>query len=144
MPALQSYWFVPHVIVYIFAYSMMSIATLFSFKGLYQMRKKRWNTQNLNIIDNLVYIGFAFLTFGIIFGAMWAKEAWGHYWSFDPKETWALITWLMYLLYLHYRKFKNQNDRITLIILIIAFLMLLTCWFGVNYLPAAAKSIHVY
>ncbi|HQQ20580.1 MAG TPA: cytochrome c biogenesis protein CcsA, partial [Bacteroidales bacterium] len=99
---------------------------------------------SLNIIDNLVYIGFAFVTFGIIFGAMWAKEAWGHYWSFDPKETWALITWLMYLLYLHYRKFKNQNDRITLIILILAFLMLLMCWFGVNYLPAAAKSIHVY
>jgi ABC-type transport system involved in cytochrome c biogenesis permease subunit len=144
MPALQSYWFVPHVIIYIFAYAILGVSTLFAVKGLYQFNRNRFEPETLVIADKLVNIGFAFSTIGMLFGALWAKEAWGHYWTWDPKETWALITWLIYVLYIHYRLHKSHNDKVALYILILAFLVLLICWFGINYLPSAQNSIHVY
>ena len=144
MPALQSYWFVPHVIIYIFAYSILGVSAIFAVKGLYQLQRNRFQTETLLMADMLVHIGFAFSTIGMLFGALWAKEAWGHYWSWDPKETWALITWLIYMLYIHYRLHKAQNVKVALYILVIAYLVLLVCWFGVNYLPSAQNSVHVY
>lgn len=144
MPALQSYWFVPHVIIYIFAYSILGVSVIFAVKGLYQLKRNRFETETLLMADMLVHIGFAFSTIGMLFGALWAKEAWGHYWSWDPKETWALITWLIYMLYIHYRLHKAQNIKVALYILVIAYLVLLVCWFGVNYLPSAQNSVHVY
>ncbi len=144
MPALQSYWFVPHVIIYIFAYSILGVSAIFAVKGLYQLQRNRFETDTLLMADKLVNIGFAFSTIGMLFGALWAKEAWGHYWSWDPKETWALITWLIYMLYIHYRLHKAQNVKVALYILVIAYLVLLVCWFGVNYLPSAQNSVHVY
>lgn len=144
MPALQSYWFVPHVIIYIFAYSILGVSAIFAVKGLYQLKRNRFETETLLMADMLVHIGFAFSTIGMLFGALWAKEAWGHYWSWDPKETWALITWLIYMLYIHYRLHKAQNVKVALYILVIAYLVLLVCWFGVNYLPSAQNSVHVY
>lgn len=61
--------------------------------------------------DNLVYIGTAFLTLGLLFGALWAKEAWGHYWTWDPKETWAFLTWIGYILYIHYRFYHPREEK---------------------------------
>jgi len=144
MPALQSYWFVPHVVVYIFAYSILGSAMLVSIMSLYSIYVRK--TENTNIIqaDNLVYLGFAFLSFGLIFGALWAKEAWGHYWTWDPKETWALITWLFYLTYIHIRYYNKQNITLPLWLLSISFFILLICWFGINYLPSAENSVHTY
>ena len=99
----------------------------------------------MNLCDNLVYVGTAFLTIGMLFGALWAKEAWGHYWSWDPKETWAAATWLGNLLYIHFRFQKNKQYRAALGILVFAFILLQVCWFGVNYLPSAqGNSVHVY
>ncbi|HBX49550.1 MAG: cytochrome C assembly protein [Bacteroidetes bacterium RIFOXYA12_FULL_35_11] len=144
MPALQSVWFVPHVIVYIFAYALLAVSTLFALKGLWQIQNKRFDNSLLDIADNIVYIGFAFLTFGLLFGALWAKEAWGHYWTWDPKETWAFLTWLLYLLYIHFRHRHKERIKISLWILSIAFIILLICWFGINYLPSAQNSVHVY
>ena len=96
MPALQSPWFAPHVIVYMFAYAVFGVATLMA---LWLLIKDRNHNCQLSIInyqlDDLVYVGLAFMTIGMLFGALWAKEAWGHYWSWDPKETWAAITWFM-------------------------------------------------
>ena len=100
MPALQSPWFAPHVIVYMFSYALLGAATLMAAYILFFKKKKDVDSE-MNITDNLVYVGLTFLTFGMLFGALWAKEAWGHYWAWDPKETWAAITWLCYLLYLH-------------------------------------------
>ena len=57
----------------------------------------------MELCDNLVNVGLAFMTLGMLFGALWAKEAWGHYWSWDPKETWAAATWLGYLCYIHFQ-----------------------------------------
>lgn len=144
MPALQSPWFVPHVIVYIFAYAMLGFSWVFSIYGLYMFYFKSFPMKVLNVADNLVYIGFAFLTMGLLFGALWAKEAWGHYWTWDPKETWAFLTWLVYLVYIHTRYFHYTKVRLHLWMLSFIFIVLLLCWFGINYMPSAKNSVHVY
>lgn len=142
MPALQSVWFVPHVIVYMFAYAMMGAVTLFA---LYLwLRKREATAEELGVCDNLVRIGWAFLTLGMIMGALWAKQAWGDYWTWDPKETWAAATWLSYLLYLHLRPHLKDNN-IAFALLCFSFLLLQMCWYGINYLPSAqGASVHVY
>lgn len=144
MPALQSVWFVPHVIVYMFAYAILSVSMLLAIKGLYLISKNKPTKDLIIETDNVVYIGFAFLSFGLLFGAFWAKEAWGHYWSWDPKETWAFITWLFYLIYIHLRYNHHENVKISFWVLALAFIFLMICWFGVNYLPSAHASMHTY
>ncbi len=144
MPALQSPWFIPHVIVYIVGYAFLAVSSLIGLKGLYFYYTQKDTKSTLQLADNIVYIGFAFLTFGLLFGALWAKEAWGHYWTWDPKETWAFLTWMVYLLYIHFRINKRKNIKVTLWVLALSFGILLICWFGVNYLPSAATSVHVY
>ena len=140
MPALQSPWFVPHVVVYMVAYSLFCVATINALFLLFRSKKR----ERMDLCDNLVYMGTAFLTLGMLMGALWAKEAWGHYWSWDPKETWAAATWLCYLIYIHFRHHKQYRQNIALYILVFAFLVLQLCWVGVNYLPSAQNSIHVY
>ena len=82
---------------------------------------------------------------GMLFGALWAKEAWGHYWSWDPKETWAAATWLGYLCYIHFRMNRRQKVRTALVGLLICFVLLQMCWYGINYLPSAqGTSVHTY
>jgi ABC-type transport system involved in cytochrome c biogenesis permease subunit len=81
---------------------------------------------------------------GLLFGALWAKEAWGHYWTWDPKETWAFLTWAIYLAYIHIRLRHPQAVRPAAIFLLVAVAVLGTCWFGVNYLPSAKNSVHAY
>ena len=144
MPALRSIWFVPHVIVYIISYALLAASSVVSIKALYSIYIQKRKVEIIALADNLVYIGFAFLTMGLLFGALWAKEAWGHYWTWDPKETWALLTWLVYLVYLHLRTFKTVNATKAIWVLALAFIVLLICWFGVNYLPSAANSVHTY
>ena len=95
-PALQSPWFVPHVSVYIMAYAVLGAATILAIYLLFFKKKDRLY-KVMELCDNLIYTGFAFYTLGMLFGALWAKEAWGHYWSWDPKEIWAAATWLTYL-----------------------------------------------
>ena len=142
MPALQSPWFAPHVIVYMFAYAVLGAATVLA---VFLLFKKKSLSSEMDIADNLVYVGLAFLTVGMLFGALWAKEAWGHYWSWDPKETWAAITWLSYLVYVHYRLLPRHKERLALCMLIISFALLQMCWWGINYLPSAqGSSVHTY
>jgi len=144
MPALQSPWFAPHVIVYMFSYALLGAATVMALYLLF-FKKQEPTDQEYEITDNLVYAGLAFLTTGMLFGALWAKEAWGHYWSWDPKETWAAITWLAYLVYVHYRLIPKHRKPVGLAILIVAFVLLQMCWWGINYLPSAkATSVHTY
>lgn len=81
----------------------------------------------------------------MLFGALWAKEAWGTYWSWDPKETWAAATWLAYLVYIHYRLRRRSAADVALWILIVNFLLLQMCWWGINYLPSSqGTSVHTY
>lgn len=105
MPALQSPWFAPHVIVYMMAYALLGAAVVMSVYLLF-CKKEAGTDREMEITDNLVYVGLSFMTLGMLMGAIWAKEAWGHYWAWDPKETWAAITWLSYLVYIHYRLYR--------------------------------------
>ncbi len=181
MPALQSPWFVPHVIVYMFAYALLGAVTLYAIwlwirmSRLAGARRQDPTSGDMKRCDVLVRIGWSFLTFGIVMGALWAKEAWGDWWSWDPKETWALATWLGYMAYLHMRRgpagviydadpsgdtlsescpaggslafteVSRRNARLAFIALLICFLLLQMCWYGVNYLPSARGiSVHTY
>jgi cytochrome c-type biogenesis protein CcsB len=99
----------------------------------------------LESVDNLSYrtisLGFPMLTIGIIAGAVWANEAWGSYWSWDPKETWALITWLVFASYLHARITKSWQGRKPAIIASFGFIVVWICYLGVNFL---GKGLHTY
>lgn len=138
MPALQSPWFVPHVVVYILAYAFLSASALGA------LRFFAGKADALPAADRAVWIGLALLTMGLLFGALWAKEAWGHYWTWDPKETWAFLTWAIYLAYIHLRLRHPESRRFAAWFLLAAVAVLATCWFGVNYLPSAASSVHTY
>lgn len=144
MPALQSPWFVPHVIVYMLAYALLGVSSAVSAWGLYQNKTNKFKIDLLNKADNLVYMGFSLLSLGLIFGALWAKIAWGHYWTWDPKETWALLTWLSYLLYIHFRYNHKNKIVIALWLLAISFVFLMICWLGINYLSVGSNSVHTY
>lgn len=139
MPALQSGWFVPHVTVYMFSYAFFGCTFLLALVGLV-----RRSGSYLPAVDNLTVAGIAFFTIGMLFGSLWAKEAWGNFWTWDPKETWAAVTWLVYLLYLHLRREKKAKPALLYVCLIVAFLSLQMCWYGINYLPAAQNSVHTY
>ena len=144
MPALQSFLFIPHVIIYILAYALFGVATLAACALLVQRRKRRKGGDNhelLSFIDNLVSIGFGLLALGLLLGAIWAKEAWGHYWSWDPKETLAFMTGAAYLVYIHLRH-RNQENDVVLWALPVAFLLLLLSWFGTALFPGS--SLHLY
>ena len=146
MPALQSPWFAPHVIVYMFAYSFFGIVTLMAiYRLIVSTSHHSPHTSYLSTLDTFVFAGLALMTVGMLFGALWAKEAWGHYWSWDPKETWAAVTWFAYLIYIHYRRLPKQQPRLVLWLLIVSFVLLQMCWWGINYLPSAqGASVHTY
>ena len=138
VPALQSAWFVPHIVAYMAAYTLMGTATVIA---LYRLATNSDST----VEDRLVGIGFGLITIGMLFGALWAKEAWGHYWTWDPKETWAAITWLTYLIYIHYRQIPRHNRRMAHWLLLVAFTLLQMCWWGIRFLPdALGASVHTY
>jgi cytochrome c-type biogenesis protein CcsB len=106
------------------------------------------DTNRLNLlesVDNLSYrtisFGFPLLTIGIIAGAVWANEAWGSYWSWDPKETWALITWLVFASYLHARITKSWQGEKPAMIAAVGFVVVWICYLGVNFL---GKGLHTY
>ena len=144
MPALQSPWFAPHVIVYMFAYALLGSAAVMAVYLLFFKKRRPTNTE-AGICDNLVCVGISFMTIGMLFGALWAKEAWGHYWAWDPKETWAAVTWFSYLGYIHLRVGTARHQKVALWILIVSFAFLQMCWWGINYLPSAqGTSVHTY
>lgn len=102
--------------------------------------------QNLSkILDNLSYrvlgFGFPLLTIGILSGAIWANQTWGSYWSWDPKETWALITWLVFAIYLHTRISYGWNGQQSALIASLGFIVIWICYLGVNLL---GKGLHSY
>jgi cytochrome c-type biogenesis protein CcsB len=89
----------------------------------------------------IIGLGFPFLTIGIISGAVWANEAWGSYWSWDPKETWALITWLVFAIYLHARLIKGWQGKKAALVGTCGFFVIWICYLGVNFL---GKGLHSY
>lgn len=123
----------------------MSIALL---EGSIPIQSKSIVSDSLSLLetlDNLSYriigLGFPLLTTGIIAGAVWANEAWGAYWSWDPKETWALITWFVFAAYLHARITKSWQGKRPAILASIGFVVVWICYLGVNFL---GKGLHSY
>lgn len=143
LPVLKSNWITIHVLSYFIGYAGVTISFFQSIA--YLKRTKTASSDSLAQLDNLSYrmvsFAFPFLTIGLTTGAVWAKTAWGSYWSWDPKETWALISWCIYAAYLHLRLLKNWPGRRTAYLNILGFLCILFTFFGVNYLR---QGLHSY
>ena len=140
MPALQSAWFIPHVSVYMFSYSLLGCATLLAICGIANRK-----LELRDVVEKLLYGGIGLFTVGMLTGALWAKDAWGAYWSWDAKEAWAAATWGLFLLAIHLPARQTRRSNVAYYLIVIAaFLSLQMCWYGVNYLPSAKKSVHTY
>ena len=150
LPALQSNWLAIHVITCFFGYAAFAASFGISILLLVQHRREglggpmSW-LPSTNMLDEINYrsivIGFPMLTVGIITGAAWAHYAWGSYWSWDPKETWSLITWFIYAAFLHARISRDWRGRKMAFLSLIGFLAVLFTYFGVSYLLA---GLHTY
>lgn len=144
-PSLQSDWFIPHVGTYILSYTFLFAATFLSVQML--IRSKRdtsFDVAQLESIENLVHIGTGLFLAGLMMGAMWAKEAWGNYWTWDIKETWAFVTVSTCLVFIHLRTLRKTPNRGHVWLVVLAFIFLLITWKGVNYLPGSTNSPHTY
>ena len=140
MPALQSAWFIPHVSLYMFSYSLLGCATLLAICGIANRK-----LELRDVVEKLLYGGIGLFTVGMLTGALWAKDAWGAYWSWDAKEAWAATTWGLFLLAIHLPTRQTRRSNVAYYLIVIAaFLSLQMCWYGVNYLPSAKESVHTY
>jgi len=145
VPALQSYWMKIHVPANFIGYgafslaAMVGVAYLLANKGILATR-----LPSLDILDDLMYksisVGFAFFTIATILGAMWAAEAWGGYWSWDPKETWALIVWLNYAAWLHLRMVKGLRGTVLAWWAVIGLIVTTFAFLGVNMFLSGLHS----
>ena len=163
VPALRSSWLIMHVSVVMLSYAALIIGSLLSASVLFindrqplQLRSsstgiggfKISNSYPNNVVDPMnfshseeidtlsyrsILVGFVLLTLGLITGAIWANEAWGTWWSWDPKETWALISWLFYAAYLHMRISKGWQGRRPALLATSGFFVVLICYIGVNF-----------
>lgn len=150
IPALQSQWLVWHVILAFIGEAAFAVA--FGTSIMYLLRARSPDDSfiartfpKLSTLDTASYraiaIGFPIFTIGaLIFGAIWGNYAWGRYWGWDPKETWALITWIVYALYLHARILYGWKEKVAAWISIIGFLATMFTLFGVNYLLSGLHS----
>ena len=160
IPALQSNWLLMHVSVMMFSYSCLFCGSLVSLiflavsKNKLEISLQLANHISLEKEKNLLFLktldqisvrsiatGFCLLTIGILSGAVWANEAWGSYWSWDPKETWAFITWLVFATYLHLRVFQGWEGFRSAILASFGLITLWICYFGLNWL---GQGLHTY
>ena len=171
VPSLQSNWLMMHVTMMMISYATLIVGSLLSLLYLAFLtfptkdtKKVNFEISNINTTQETVLskptysklsllqtvdlwsyriigLGFPFLTIGIISGAVWANEAWGSYWSWDPKETWALITWLVFAIYLHSRLLKGWQGKKAALLGSAGFFVIWICYLGVNFL---GKGLHSY
>ncbi len=151
--ALQSVWFVPHVVVYFIGYGALFLGFVAAIMYLARPNTElelrtpgggRRLMSYAGFMHLAVLFGFVMLTAGLIIGALWAKAAWGDYWVWDPKENWALVSWLFFLVYLHMRRTKGYDDRTGAVVTIVGFIAIVFTYLGMQLLPTAAQSAHVY
>ncbi len=145
VPALQSYWMKIHVPANFVGYGAFSLAAMVA--SAYLLAKKgilASRLPSLDVLDDVMYksiaVGFAFFTIATILGAMWAAEAWGGYWSWDPKETWALIVWLNYAAWLHLRMVKGLRGPVLAWWALIGLLVTTFAFLGVNMFLSGLHS----
>ncbi len=140
IPALQSFWLVLHVTFSFIGESFFALSFVTAiYYLLVKDEKKKLNADRLTY--TAIAIGYPIYTAGaLIFGAIWAESAWGRYWSWDPKETWALVTWLVYTAFLHARMVKSLRGKTGAVLAIIGFLFTIFTFFGVNFLLSGLHS----
>lgn len=153
IPALQSNWLTSHVLTCFMGYASFTVAFALGIM-FFVKRAAGENSSQSGVftrllpseyhMDELMYsstaLGFIFLTLGIVTGSVWAHYAWGSYWSWDPKETWSLITWIAYAVMLHVRLVRGWRGKRMAIMAIVGFACVLFTYLGVNFLP----SLHSY
>lgn len=150
VPALQSVWLAIHVSMAIIAYGAYALSCAFGI--MYMIKEKSGDkglgsfippVERLDVwMHKTILTAFPFLSLLIIFGALWAEEAWGRYWAWDPKEVWSLITWLIYATYLHLRYTKTgQNKKLMASFCIAGFVAVIFTYLGVSYL---LTGLHAY
>ena len=151
MPALRSYWLAVHVSSAVISYGAFAVS--FAVSIAYLLKDKTGekadsrlaqSLPSLKVLDEitykLIFIGLPFLTIMLVTGAVWAEYAWGAFWSWDPKETWALITWLAYAIYLHTRFMKGFKGRRAAWLSVLGFAAVIFTFFGVSYLLPGMHS----
>jgi cytochrome c-type biogenesis protein CcsB len=151
LPALKSNWLISHVITCFFGYAAFALS--FALSIMYLLKGRITKTSgdiiqrlipDLEVLEELSYqmvvIGFIMLTLGIITGAVWANSAWGTYWSWDPKETWSLITWFVYAAMLHSRLISGWRGKRLAVFSIIGFCCVIFTYLGVNLLLSGLHS----
>lgn len=165
MPALQSPWFVPHVVSYMISYSLAAVAFALVIVGIVagwfsgnahedpadEMEDVGTTAAEARLVPvphkdaaySVLLMAFPFMTFGMFSGAIWADQAWGGYWSWDPKEIWSLITWTLYLVYFHCR-LRSSLRKYATPAHVLAFAALVTTFVLVNLLPKLASALHSY
>ena len=152
VPALQSNWLIAHVVTCFIGYAAFAVACGFGCLYLLKNRKKANASEgsllgqlpSLKVLDDTIHktliFGFLWLTAGIITGAVWANSAWGTYWSWDPKETWSLITWFVYASALHFRFTRGWAGQRVAWFSIAGFASVMFTYYGVNYLLPGLHS----
>jgi ABC-type transport system involved in cytochrome c biogenesis permease subunit len=140
IPALRSHWLLLHVTFSFIGEAFFAFAFAASIYYLAVRNGERRKTAD-RIIYTSIGIGYPIFTVGaLIFGAVWAQYAWGRYWGWDPKETWALVTWLIYTGYLHTRFVAKLRGRASAILSVVGFCFTMFTFFGVNYLLSGLHS----
>jgi cytochrome c-type biogenesis protein CcsB len=144
LPALKSNWLIAHVITCFLGYAGFGVSAALSVMYLVTGKPKDPEGPKALLLDDLIYqnvvVGFILLTAGIVTGSIWANSAWGTYWSWDPKETWSLITWLIYAALLHSRYMRGWHGRRMAVFSLVGFACVLFTYFGVNLLLSGLHS----
>ena len=141
-PALRSPLFGPHVVTYLLAYAAMAKAMILSLLSLAKRKGAGWEPIEA-VAHRMTGVGFPLLTAGLLLGAVWAKQAWGDYWAWDPKEVWSLNTWIAYLIYFHLRAATGGKSRWCDVLNIAAFACVVITLLVVN-LSRIFAGMHSY
>jgi ABC-type transport system involved in cytochrome c biogenesis permease subunit len=141
IPALQSNWLHIHVFTCFLAYAAFAISFICGTLSLVRWKGMSPSPETLEEINySSIMVGFPLLSAGILTGAVWAHYAWGSYWSWDPKETWSLITWIIYAIVLHARFVRGWRGRRMALLSIVGFMSVIFTYFGVNFILSGLHS----
>jgi cytochrome c-type biogenesis protein CcsB len=151
VPALQSNWLIAHVVTCFIGYAAFAVAA--GLGAMYLIKSRTTSAKHgtimqamppLKVLDDITHktmvFGFIWLSAGIITGAVWANSAWGTYWSWDPKETWSLITWFIYAITLHARYTRGWDGRRIAWLALVGFISVVFTYYGVNFLLSGLHS----
>jgi len=151
VPALQSYWFAPHVSSYMLGYGSLLVAAVLALlyvvvECFCRLRGTRWSAGPL--VERWTYkvtgMGFPFMTAALCMGSLWADDSWGEYWFWDAKETWALISWAFFVIYLHLRYVAGWAGLKGQLVVVGGGIMIWITYLWIHVLPASQASLHVY